>query len=82
MMAERVTPRRRGSYGVDAPYAPAFMAVAVALEFVLAFLSGRWWPLLPALLLAAVLGSYLYTTPGGGSGGSSGGAARGVPPGS
>jgi hypothetical protein len=27
---ERVTPTRRGSYGIDAPYAPAFMAMMAA----------------------------------------------------
>ena len=31
-MAGRVTPRRRGSYGIDAPFAPAFLALDVDLD--------------------------------------------------
>src|SRR5689334_14017570 len=40
-MAERVTPRRRGSYGIDAPYAPAFLAGLAVLYLVLAIVTGR-----------------------------------------
>ena len=36
-MAGRVTPRRRGSYGIDAPFAPAFLAALVILYLVLAW---------------------------------------------
>ena len=61
-MTERVTPRRRGSYGIDAPFAPVFMAVLAALEVALAVISGRVLPLLAALFILAILGFYLYTT--------------------
>src|SRR5215470_5349392 len=61
-MTERVTPRRRGSYGIDAPFAPVFMAALAALEVALAVISGSARPLLAALFILAVLGFYLYTT--------------------
>ena len=56
-MTEQVTARRRGSYGIDAPFAPAFMAVLAALEVALAVISGRVWPLLAALFILAMTGS-------------------------
>jgi len=31
LMTRRVTPTPRGRYGIDAPYAPTFMAVVAAL---------------------------------------------------
>ena len=44
-MTERVTPRRRGSYGIDAPFAPALLAGLVILYLVLAIVTGkvRFW---------------------------------------
>ena len=61
-MAERVTPRRRGSYGIDAPFAPAFLAGLVILYLVLAIVTGRvkFW-LLGSFTLA-VEALYLYNT--------------------
>jgi arsenite methyltransferase len=61
-MTERVISRRRGSYGIDAPFAPALLAFLAALEFAVAAISGKVWPLLAALFLLAFLGFYLYTT--------------------
>jgi arsenite methyltransferase len=61
-MTERVTARRRGSYGIDAPIAPAFIAVVAAFEVALAVISGSKRPLLAALFILAILGFYLYTT--------------------
>ncbi len=61
-MAERVSPRRRGSYGIDAPYAPAFMALVIVAEIVLAIISASVWPFLLVAFLSAVIASYLYTT--------------------
>jgi arsenite methyltransferase len=61
-MTERVTPRRHGSYGIDAPYAPAFMAVMAVVVLVMAIISGRWQTFVPVTFLLAVLGSYLYST--------------------
>ena len=61
-MSERVTPRRRGSYGIDAPYAPAFMAVMTVVVLVMAILSGHWQTFVPFTFLLAVLGFYLHST--------------------
>jgi len=61
-MTEHVTPRRRGSYGIDAPYAPAFMAVVAALEFALAVVLGKVSNLLAGLFVLAILGFYLHGT--------------------
>jgi arsenite methyltransferase len=58
----RVTSRRRGSYGIDAPYGPAFMAVVAVLELVLAIVTGKPLPLLAAALILAILGAYLHAT--------------------
>src|SRR5947208_3408720 len=51
-MTERVTPRRRGSYGIDALYAAAFIVALVVVELVLAILSGRALPFLALSSLA------------------------------
>jgi arsenite methyltransferase len=61
-MTERVTPRRRGWYGIDAPYAPAFIAVLAALELGVAIILGNVWILLAALFILAILGFYLHAT--------------------
>ena len=62
LMTERVPPRRRGSYGIDAPYAPAFIAILVVLYLVLAIITGRPMFLLAALFILAFLGFYLHGT--------------------
>ena len=61
-MTERATPRRRGSYGIDAPYGPAFIAVLAALELTLAVILGKLLILLAALFILAILGLYLHGT--------------------
>ncbi len=61
-MIQRVNPRRRGSYGIDAPYGPAFMAFMAALELTLAVISGKLLIWLAALFILAVLGIYLHAT--------------------
>ena len=61
-MTQRVSPRRRGAYGIDAPLAPAFMAVMAALEVALAVSLGNVRPLLAALFILAILGLYLHGT--------------------
>jgi arsenite methyltransferase len=38
-MTENLNPRRRGSYGIDAPYAAAFIAVQIVASLVLAIVS-------------------------------------------
>lgn len=61
-MTQRVTPRRRGAYGIDAPFAPAFIAVVAALELTLAISLGKVRFLVPALFILAILGFYLHGT--------------------
>jgi arsenite methyltransferase len=61
-MTERVTPRRRGSYGIDAPYGLAFIAVLIVAELVMAIISGRMLPFLAVPFLLTIAASYLYTT--------------------
>lgn len=58
----RISPRRRGSYGIDAPYGPAFMAFVAVLELVLFIVSGKPWMLFAAAFILAVLGAYLHAT--------------------
>ncbi len=61
-MTQRVTPRRRGSYGIDAPYGPAFIAVVFVFYLALAIITGKPMYLLAALFVLAVLGIYLHGT--------------------
>ena len=61
-MTERVTPRRRGSYGIDAPYAPAFLAAMTVVYLVMAIISGRWRMLVPMTFMLAFLVFYLHGT--------------------
>lgn len=61
-MTERVPPPRRGSYGIDAPYGPAIMAVVAALEFAFAIVSHNVLCLLAGLFILALLGFYLHGT--------------------
>jgi ubiquinone/menaquinone biosynthesis C-methylase UbiE len=61
-MTESATPRRRGSYGIDAPYAPAGIALATVFVFVMAILSGRWQTFVPATFMLTALGFYLHST--------------------
>lgn len=61
-MNSQATPPRRGSYGIDAPYAPAMMAAIGMVLLVLALRSGHWQPLISVAILFAMLGIYLHTT--------------------
>ncbi len=61
-MTQRVTLCRRGTYGIDAPFAPAFIAVVAALELALAVSLGKVRLLLAALFILAILGFYLHGT--------------------
>jgi arsenite methyltransferase len=61
-MAVRMSPRRRGSYGIDAPYWAAAFAVVIAANIINAAISGGVWPFVPVLFLLACAGSCLYTT--------------------
>src|SRR5262245_39025371 len=53
---------RRGSYGIDAPYAPAFMGLMIVFVTVMAIISGHWRNFVPVLFMASVLGLYLHST--------------------
>ena len=59
---ERVTPRRHGSYGIDAPFAPAFMAVMAGVVLITAIISGRWQQFVPLTFILFVLGCYLHNS--------------------
>jgi arsenite methyltransferase len=61
-MTKPVQFRRRGSYGIDAPYAAAFVAVVIIFEIVVAIISGRLRAFLPVLFIVGIAGSGLYTT--------------------
>jgi SAM-dependent methyltransferase len=61
-MTQRVNPRRRGSYGIDAPFAPAFILGAAVIDLVVAILSGTWRWYLAALVLASFAAYYLHFT--------------------
>src|SRR5262245_43814133 len=61
-MTDRVTPRRRGSYGIDAPYVSAFLAGLVVPYIVLAIVTGRVVFWLPVPFLLALEAWHLYFT--------------------
>lgn len=61
-MTRQVNVGRRGSYGVDAPYAPAGLAVLVLALIVLAILSGKLWNFVPILFPLFALCCYLHST--------------------
>jgi arsenite methyltransferase len=60
-MAWRVTPRRRGSYGIDAPFAPAFLAGLVILYLVLAIVTGRARFWVAVLFISALEALFIHT---------------------
>src|SRR5262247_890434 len=60
-MAGRVTHRRRGSYGIDAPFAPAFLAGLVILYLVLAIVTGRARFWLVVLFISALEALFIHT---------------------
>jgi SAM-dependent methyltransferase len=57
-----VNPRRRGSYGIDAPYWAAFVLVLTAIYIVNAIITAKIWLIVPVAFLLGVVGSGLYTT--------------------
>jgi arsenite methyltransferase len=61
-MAGPAQSRRRGSYGIDAPYAAAFVAVWIVVSLVLAILSGRVLPFLAVLFMLTIVAFSLHTT--------------------
>ena len=61
-MTQQTPPRRRGSYGIDAPYAFAFMAVMTVFVLVLAIISGRGQRFVPVTIMVTFVGLYLDAT--------------------
>ena len=65
-MTEQTKPRRRGSYGIDAPYGAAVVAVSATMVIVaglvIAILAGDLRRLLPVPLIVAIVGFALHTT--------------------
>ena len=61
-MSQKTNRPRRGSYGIDAPYAAAFIAFVVVFEVALAILSGKWLNWVFVLVVMAILGGYLHAT--------------------
>src|SRR5262245_18952308 len=61
-MTERVTPRRRGSYGIDAPFAPAFIAVWIVAVLVIAIIARDVRMVLAVLFMLSLLGVDLHST--------------------
>jgi SAM-dependent methyltransferase len=61
-MSKRIDPRRRGSYGVDAPIVPVIFAVALVFVAVNAVLARNVWLVIPGLFLVACGATYLHST--------------------
>jgi ubiquinone/menaquinone biosynthesis C-methylase UbiE len=61
-MIQQVNRRRRGSYGVDAPYAAAAIWVMIGAYLVIAIISGKVLAFLVVSVMAAVGACFLHTT--------------------
>ena len=61
-MTEQTKQGRRGSYGIDAPYAAAFIAFVIVADLVMAIISGKMWTSLPVLFMLAIVGCCLHAT--------------------
>jgi ubiquinone/menaquinone biosynthesis C-methylase UbiE len=61
-MTGSAQPRRRGSYGIDAPYAFGAIAILIVACLVLAILAGRVGPFLPVLFMLTLAAFVLHTT--------------------
>jgi len=61
-MTERAMPRRRGSYGIDAPIAPALLTVLAVLYLVLAIVTGERLFWVEAAFILGIDAIYLYAT--------------------
>ena len=60
-MTERVPPRR-GSYGIDAPYALVLLGGLIVFEIVLGVLTGRVAPFLTVPFIAAIAATVCAVT--------------------
>jgi SAM-dependent methyltransferase len=61
-MDERVMPRRRGSYGIDAPFAPAFLVGLALFYLVLAIVTGKGMFWVAFAFISATAAYYLHGT--------------------
>jgi arsenite methyltransferase len=61
-MTEKLNPRRRGSYGIDAPIWVAVFAFGIAANLVSAVIAGGVWRYIPVVFLLACAGSCFYST--------------------
>lgn len=61
-MTQRTNRSRRGSYGIDAPYAAAFIACMVVMELALAIITGRVVTRLAFLFVLTIAAYYFYGT--------------------
>src|SRR5262245_54675820 len=61
-MTQPLTPPRRGSYGIDAPYAPVFMGVVILVVLASAIVAGRLRNFVPVVFMTGVLALYLHGT--------------------
>jgi ubiquinone/menaquinone biosynthesis C-methylase UbiE len=61
-MTQRVNRRRRGSYGIDAPYAAAAIGVLIVAYLVIAIISGKVALFVAVLVMVAIAACALHTT--------------------
>jgi SAM-dependent methyltransferase len=61
-MTGKLNPRRKGSYGVDAPYWVVFVLILLAFEIANAVIARSAWPILPVVFIVAIICSSLYST--------------------
>jgi arsenite methyltransferase len=61
-LTQPISPRRRGSYGIDAPYAAAFMVALAIGELAIALATAKVPAFLAFLFVSAVAASYFYNT--------------------
>ena len=61
-MTGQTQPRRRGSYGIDAPYAPAFILAWPSSTRHWRSSRAEWWSYLAVLVIASFAAYYLHFT--------------------
>jgi len=54
--------RRRGAYGIDAPYLLPIPALLIVINIVNGVISGTWWPFVAAVIVMACAGCGLYAS--------------------
>ncbi len=61
-MTPRVQARRKGSYGIDAPYLLPVPVLLIAVNIIDGMISGKVWPFVVSGILAACSGSGFYAS--------------------